>query len=672
MKQWLPICHGYQQFAIAYLIDLKRKLSVFFTLLLWLLGSSSAFADNNENLTDMDLEDLLAKEVKTASKLAKQVSDSPSAVSIVTAKDIQSYGYRTLAEIISSMRGLNTTSDHVYTYMSGRGFGRPGDYPGRVMLLIDGHQANDNLYNASYLGQDGLLDTELIDRVEYVSGPGSVIYGNGAFYGIINVITKKGTQFDGAQVAVDGYSQGGFKGRLTYGNQLDNGADILFSASGFKRQGEDYYFSAFDSPTTNNGIANNLDQERNQRLFLKANYQQWSLESAYVDRKKEDPAAAYGTDFNAKPNTLRDTNAFINLTYEDALSQQLSNMTKVYYGHYGYAARNQYNSALYKENNLGRWWGVESKFVYTGFNQHQIVYGAEYRNDYQQDFYLPNAHLAHSIYMASAYVQDEYRWSPDWAVNLGARLDDGGRQVRNLSPRLALIYSPSDNTDIKASYATAFRRPNAYEKYYEDGTTQIANPDVNKERIAATELVFEHRPDATSKWLSSMYYYRTKDLIALDDSVTMPGVLQAMNWPRSQTKGLDIEYEKKWSSSTRLRANYAWQYATDGQDRWVVNSPKHLVNLNIAHSVLQDQLHLGLELQYVGSRLTEMSERLGGYTIANLTLHTSTLFKNTTVSASIKNLFNRNYAVPSPNFYRPDSFEQDQQEIWLQMTYDFK
>lgn len=672
MKQWLPICCRYLRLSSAYLIDLKEKLNIRFAFVLYVLSCSGAFANSNENLTELDLEDLLAKEVKTASKLAKQVSESPSAVSIVTAQDIQSYGYRTLAEIIKSMRGLNTTSDHVYTYLSGRGFGRPGDYPGRVMLLIDGHQANDNLYNASYLGQDGLLDTELIDRVEYVSGPGSVVYGNGAFYGIINVITKKGTQFDGGQMGVDGYSRGGFKGRVTYGNVLDNGADILLSVSGFKRQGDNYYFSAFDSPATNFGLARNLDQERNQRLFLKTNYQQWTLESAYVDREKEDPAAAYGTDFNAKPNSLRDTNAYINLTHEDAFSPQLSNVSKLYYGHYGYAARNMYSGALYKENNIGRWWGAESKFVYTGFAQHQIVYGVEYRNDYQQDFDLPNAQIEHSIYMASAYVQDEYQWSPLWAFNLGARVDYGGQNAKNLSPRLAVIYTPDEKTEVKASYATAFRRPNAFEKYYSDGTTQVANPDVLKERMNATELVFEHRPDNTSKWLSSAYYYKTKDLIAVDTLASMPGFLQAMNWPRSQTKGLDIEYEKKWSTATRLRANYAWQYATDSHGDWVVNSPKHLINVNFAQGVLQDRLHIGLELQYVGSRLTDDSDRLGGYTLTNLTLHSTALFKNTTVSASIKNLFNRSYAVPAPSYSLPDSFAQDQQDIWLQITYDFK
>ncbi|OYY49671.1 MAG: hypothetical protein B7Y48_05390 [Methylophilales bacterium 28-44-11] len=85
---------------------------------MWMGWSSGVFANSNESLTDMNLEDLLTQEVKTASKLAKQISESSSAVSIVTANDIQSYGYRTLAEVINSMRGLNTVSDHVYTYMS--------------------------------------------------------------------------------------------------------------------------------------------------------------------------------------------------------------------------------------------------------------------------------------------------------------------------------------------------------------------------------------------------------------------------------------------------------------------------------------------------------------------------------------------------------------------------
>ncbi len=658
---------------VFYPIDFNRMMMVFLIGFYLFFVSAKVFAKSNENLTEIDIESLLSKEVVTASKIAQQVSDSPSAVSIVTAKDIKSYGYRTLAEIINSMRGLNTSSDHVYTYMSGRGFGRSGDYPGRVMLLIDGYQANDNLYNSSYLATDGLLDTELIERVEYVSGPGAVTYGNGAFYGIINVITKKGSDFGGAQVAVDAQSHDGYKGRATYGNKLDNGANILLSASGFHSQGQDLYFSAFDTLTTNFGVANNQDEDKNKRLFLKANYQNWSLESAYVSRKKGDPAAAYGTDFNSKPNYLQDANAFINLKYEVSVSQNLKNSSRLYYGQYMYSAKNASSGVPYAEHDMGRWWGAQSTFAYTGFDKQQIVYGVEYRSDYQQDFYLPTGSLKHNSYMLSGYLQDEYRLNNAWAINAGVRADYGGKNASDISPRVAAIYSPTTDMDIKASYSTAFRRPNPYEKYYDDaGATQIANPDVKKEQVSASELVFEYRPDNFSKFLSSLFFYRTKNLIEVDNSPVMLGLLQAQNEGTNRTRGIDFEYERKLSASSRVRASYAWQYARNDSGKWLVNSPKNLAKLNYAQGLFNDNLHVGLEVQYVGKRLTEQQNTLGSYVVTNLSLYNTTLLKNTTISASVKNLFDKNYSVATPIFYTPDSFAQDNRNFWLQLTYDFK
>jgi len=633
------------------------------------LISASAMAETD--LTEIPLEDLLNTEVVTASKIAQQVSDAPSAVSIVTAKDIRAYGYRTLAEIINSMRGLNTVSDHVYTYMSGRGFGRPGDYPGRVMLLIDGHQANDNLYNSSYLGNDGLLDTELIDRVEYVSGPGSVSYGNGAFYGIINVITKKGGDFNSAQVAVDAGSHQSYKERATYGKRFDNGADVLFSASTYKSQGQNLFFPEFNSPSTNFGVAKNLDEENNRRLFFKGSFQQWSLETAYVTRKKDDPAASYNADFNVRPSDMQDTNAYINLKYEDDLSETLKASVRTYYGHYAYTGRATYGGVPYLENDLGRWWGSEAKFVYTGFDQHRIVYGLEYRNDYQQDFYLPTAHLQHSSYMASTYLQDEYRLNQQLAFNFGARADYGGNNASNISPRLAAIYSPTESFDIKASFATAFRRPNAYEKYYNDYATHFPSPDLQKERVAASELVFEYRPDRTSKIMSSLYHYTTKNVIETGGSLSTPGIEQFFNESNHKTHGVDFEYEKQWNTSSRLRASYAWQLAKHEEGTWIGNSPKHLAKLNFTQGLFNQNLQAGLETQYVGARATEQGDVLGGYVVTNLTLNSRSLIPNSMLSFSIKNLFDKHYSVPSPDFYMPRSFAQDGRIYWLQFTYDF-
>lgn len=637
--------------------------------IVWLLCIFAKPVTAAESLTDMPLEQLLEKEVVTASKIARQVSDSPSAVSIVTSKDIKAYGYRTLAEIINSMRGLNTISDHTYTYMSGRGFGRPGDYPGRVMLLIDGHQANDNLYNASYLGNDGLLDAELIERVEYVSGPGAVSYGNGAFYGIINVVTKKGGDFNGVQLGLDAASHRSFKQRLTYGNKLDNGAEVLISASSYQSDGRNLFFPEFNNPANNFGAARNLDEENNRRYFFKGRFEQWSLEAAYVNRLKEDPAASYGADFNARPSNMRDRNGFVNLRFEDNLTAHLKTAIKTYYGQYDYTGRAVYGGDFYHESNTGRWWGSEAKFAYTGFDNHQIVYGIEYRNDYKQDFLLPTDQIRHSSYIASTYLQDEYRWSRQLAFNFGVRGDYAG-DVRHLSPRTAIIYSPDDQIDIKLSYATAFRKPNAYEKYYNEATAQIANPNLKKEVVDATELVIEYRPDFSSKLLSSLYRYNTKNLIEAEQLAA--GIEQFANVRRHEATGWDIEYAKQWSNNTRMRASYAWQYAEHEDGTWLANSPKHLAKINLTRALLGERLQAGFESQYIGKRLTENGDMLGSYVVSNLTFYSSTLIKNSTVSFSIKNLFDREFSVPAPTFFIPNSFGQDGRTYWLQFTHDFK
>jgi iron complex outermembrane receptor protein len=111
------------------------------------VGRASAEGGNGGDLTGLPFEQLLGMEVVTAAKIARQVSDEPSAVSVVTADDIRAYGYRSLADILNSMRGLYTTYDRAFQYLGGRGFGRPGDFAGRILLMIDGYATNENIYN---------------------------------------------------------------------------------------------------------------------------------------------------------------------------------------------------------------------------------------------------------------------------------------------------------------------------------------------------------------------------------------------------------------------------------------------------------------------------------------------------------------------------------------------
>lgn len=257
---------------------------------------------NATNLLQMPIEQLSAMEVVSASKIASQISAAPSAVSIVTAKDIKDYGYRTLAEILESMRGLYITNDRAYSFLGGRGFGRPGDFTGRIMLLLDGNQVNNNIYNSAGLGYTGIIDVSLIDRVEYVSGPGSTMYGNNAFFGIINVITKHGHDINGVQVIGEVASFNSKEAKINFGKRLDNGADVLLSASGFNSDGQNFHFPG----APGDGVARNLDNQQSRHLFGKLELDNWFAELAYTHRKKDIPTAPYSAKFNA-PYNYEDT-----------------------------------------------------------------------------------------------------------------------------------------------------------------------------------------------------------------------------------------------------------------------------------------------------------------------------------------------------------------------------
>lgn len=624
----------------------------------------------SKDVTEIPFESLVQTEIITASKVGQQISNAPSAVSTVTAEDIRKFGYRTLADIINSMRGLYTTNDRTYTYMGGRGFGRTGDYAGRVMLLIDGYQANDNLYNAAYLGNDGLLDAELIARVEYVSGPGGVTYGNGAFYGIINVITKKGNDINGLQTALDIGSYGSQKERITYGKTFDNGLNVLFSASHLYSDGQTHYYPEFNTPSSNNGRSQNLDDERNRRFFGKLIFGQWTLTGAFISRRKSDPTAQFGADFNTSPNWLQDSNGYVDLKYDEDISRHLKASYRSYYGQYQYQNRAVFSGDGYFEKNLGRWWGSEAKFTNTSFSNHKLLYGAEYRNDYQMDFYLPAASLENSQYLLSGYAQDEYQWRHDLRLNIGGRYDYGGKNATFLSPRLAAIYSASEETDLKISYASAFRRPNAYEKYYSDPSFLLPNTNLRKERVNATEIVMENRSDSQTKIQSSFFYYTTHNLISANDAAGN-GILQYGNLSDANTRGADIEFDHFWKSGVHLKTSYSWQLAEDSNGQWLVNSPKHLFKSNFSMPLLSNKMYLGVELQSFGKRMTEQRNEIAGYSLLNLSLSSTNLIPHVNLSATVRNVFDRDYVIAASNFNVQETILQDGRNIWVQMVYQW-
>jgi outer membrane receptor protein involved in Fe transport len=631
--------------------------------------------DSKQDLTDIPFDELVAMDVVSASKIARQISDAPSAVSIVTAEDIRAYGYRTVADIINSIPGVYTPYDRSFYFLGGRGFGRSGDYVGRVLLLIDGYASNDNIYDEAYIGNDGLVDTELIERVEYIPGTGSSIYGNGAFLGIINVITKKGSDINGAQISAEIGSFGSRKGRITLGKQLDNGANVLLSASMLKSDGQNFFFPEFNNALAdpnfaiNHGVVSHQDGERSPRLLAKLQFGDWSVESGYVSRKHNNPTGAYNALFNRYAADW-DTSGFINFNYNTQLGKSLKLSSHLYYG--SYLDRNAITNktaTLLPEHNSGQWVGVDTKFVGEWFENHTLVFGLEFRDDFQ--LHIQNAFNAadYSRNTTSAYFQDEIRLSDPLKLDLGGRYDNASDASDTISPRIALIYNPSESSTFKLSHSSAYRMPSAYEKFYR-GNSQIPNPNLDAEFIKTTELVMQHQFSHNTYLSSTIYHYQTNGLI-INQSVGA-NFSQHRNIGCGYTNGIEISLQKNWDNGTRLRGSYAYQHAISTNNLHQTNSPKNLAKVNITFPIFANTLRTGLEVQYTDDRITEANLIAPSYTLTNLTLTTEHPIHHTNASLSIRNLFDTHYATVAPASYVQDTLQMDGINAWLQLTYDIQ
>jgi outer membrane receptor protein involved in Fe transport len=648
---------------------------------------------SSRDLTGLNLEQLMNLDVETASRFPQKRSEAPSAVTVISSADIKAYGYRTLADILSSIRGLYVRYDSIYSYLGVSGFGRPGDYNSRVLLLIDGYRANDSVYNTAPLGTDFLLDVDLIDRVEFVPGPGSAVYGSNAFFGVINVITKTAKALGGTQASVQVGDFGTSKARVTYGRQFESGAELLLSATGYQSRGEDLHFANSANPGVAQGTASGINYDEYKSAFAKYSYEGLRVEAAYSTRKKGAAAASYatGTQFLDPRAYTVDTQSFVDVQYERDLGHELDLNIRANYGSYPYDGNFPYADPVSgqaienKDGARAQWWGSELKLRAHPLDAHKIVAGVDYRDEYRRDQFnydqqpfVQYVDSRQSAKRIGLYAQDEYTVRPGLIFNAGLRHDIEPLSGGVTSPRLALIYAPDPSRSIKLLYGSSYRAPSAWEQFASQANVQEPNLALKPERIRTAEIVLEQFVRSQLRLTASAFQYRISELI---DEVPDPanGLLQFRNVGRVQSRGAQFEAEQAWDNGGRLRASYSYQLAEDlnardsGMDPILLNAPRHLAKLNFTSPIPVVSLRAGLEVQSMSRRRSTGGE-VAGHTVTNLTLIDPSLTQSLTASFSVYNLFDTKYADPASAALSNlglDSIPQPRRSFLLKLTYTF-
>ena len=640
-----------------------------------MLGQSPA--QPAENLGDASLEQLMNVEVYSASKHLQSVREAPAFVTVITAEGIRNYGYRTLADILQSVPGFYVTYDHQYNDIGVRGYMRTSDYNTPFLLLIDGHRANDGIFENLAISRELPLDVDLIERVEVIRGPSSSLYGANAVFGVINLVTRRGRDVNGVEISAEAGSFGTGKGRVTYG-QTFRRWEVLMSGSFYGSGGETLFFPEFDSPLTNNGIARGVDGESADDFFLKVSHGHFTLEGVYGLREKGIPTAPYGSGFDDPRARSTDEAAYGDLSYDRAFGPWAV-AGRVSLNHYRLDQTLPYPGGaptVNVSNLLGQWWGGELKLSRAVLQKHLITGGLDFRDNFHQNQlnYDVNPYTSYladdrSSTVWAFYAQDEYSITRMLSLNIAVR-HDVYPTLSATNPRVALLFHPWEHTSFKLVAGRAFRAPSAYELYFASPLNE-ANPYLRGETVRSGELIMEQGLGRRLRMTVCAYNNNMQGLISgtIDPS---DGKAVLMNNDAVLARGVEMQLDGKLDNGIAGRASYTYGDANDKFSPFrLPDSPRHLAKFNLTVPLLRRRLLAGWESQYSSQRATLAENYLGGFFVTNLTLSARNLGKHTDLSFSLYNLFDKNYSQPGGAAMLQDALKQDGRSFRIKVGFKF-
>ncbi|HVU23921.1 MAG TPA: TonB-dependent receptor [Opitutus sp.] len=647
------------------------------------------------SLADLSIEQLMEIPVETvfsASKYDQKITHAPASVTVVTAADIAAFRHRTLADILGSVRGFYFADDSNYTYLGARGFLRPGDYNTRLLVLVDGHRINDNVYDSAYYGHDDPVDVSVIDRVEVIRGPSSSIYGNSAFFGVVNIVTKRGRDLDGVALSADTGSFGTSEGRLNFGRRFTSGLELFLSASRYHSDGRAHiYYPEFDQRISsdpraaNDGVADHADAEDAYHLFGSATFGDFTLTAGYSRRTKVVPTASYDTLFDTDLEKTTDARGYVDLQFRRDLGAGAHLAGRAFYDSYAYRGSYPYDDAtpgsppdlvLNRDFTLGEWIGTEWQLTTTFAARQTLVTGFEFRENLHRrqlnydetDPLTINDNDDHGGRTGAVFTQGEFTLAPGLLFNAGLRYDYYSDSFGGtLNPRLGLIYSPRERTTVKALFGRAFRAPNAYEQYY---YARPAGVPLDPETIRTYELALEHYFTSHYRLGVSAYRYHIADLIS--QVAGGPDGYYFANLNRASANGLEFELEGHYAGGVRARASWSLQRARDDDTGTVLtNSPRQLAKLGIILPFDRERCTAAFNLRYVGAMHTIAGTTDRGYALADFTLATRRLGHGCEISASVYNLFDTRYSSPGSQEHVQPALPRPGRTLNLELTTRF-
>jgi len=545
------------------------------------------------------------------------VQEAPAIVSVITAEEIRNMGARNIIDVLRTVPGFDMTLPNNAVYqMNIRGM-RSAAQNDNIKFMIDGHSMAA-LYGGS---QTNFNSTPVanIKQIEIIRGPGSALYGTGAFLGVVNIITKKGGD-EPSNIAVEG---GSFDTVKTYGmfsHKKDDFSIALYgdyyNTGGYEKtidsdafgtrpksaapgdttnhlgnqtvhtnvHYKDFYFSGFfqkvdfEFPV---GISNALTDEDDSRfknaygeigykipitdrgnLQIRTFYDYWKQDSVYEVYSEETSASRYGF-----PNG---ESVFYNLYVENSIlgaeitadykiAEGIQFVTGILYEYY-----DQRNTRIITNANIS---GKE--IVIGGIPYASMQYLGGMTDISEKWNWLKEADRAvYALYGQGTFNIREFLSLKKWVENLsltaGVRYDNYDDFGSTVNPRFGVVYAPVSDLYFKMLYGTAFRAPTFRDLYLSNNPSVVGNENLDPETITTAEALVGYNFTKNLKGNLTIFDIEAEDLIQRRASYDPDDKKKYIdNVGRTESSGLEAELKMSFGKQRYTYINATWQDVKD-------------------------------------------------------------------------------------------------------------
>ncbi|WP_321389349.1 TonB-dependent receptor domain-containing protein [uncultured Desulfuromusa sp.] len=601
---------------------MKRSFIVLFTLL---LTAGPLWAD----AVKMD------PVVVTATRVGTPLSQIASSVTVITAEEIEAKQQTQLLDVLRSVPGVSlvqTGSPGAQTSIFLRGTDTR-----HTLLLIDGIEYRD----ASSSGGGPALEnltTDNIKQIEIVRGPQSVLYGSDAIGGVINIITKKGSQQPEGYASIEGGSYNTWIEKAGF----SAGSETVSSSFSASRTDSDGFSSANEKDGNNeeDGYENttlsfNLGAELSEIFSINLNVHSDDSTNDYDAYGPVD--GDYNQETELLAGRLEGNLKLLDGRWNIAIGAAKTDKNRIANGPV-YSDRYEYDGKITKLDMLNT--------ILLGKNN-TLILGAETEKDELESFsylgdyssfptvtYTPFRYKE-SVTNNAIYIQDQITVG-QFSAAIGLRHDDhdqfGGKTTWRFAPTYNLT---SSGTRLKASVGTGFKAPTLYQLYGQLPPYNVGNEDLQPEESFGWDLGFEQSLLNSSVLISFTYFHND-----IDDYIDYDYSDGYLNVDGLITQG--VESSVAWYPSSLLDVTLGYTY-TDSKNKKdnsrLLRRPLHkgTFDLNI-YPV--EKLQINLNAIYTSER--DDDETLPEYTLVNLAASYQ-ITDNCKIFSRVDNLFDKEY-----------------------------